>query len=73
MAAVVVMQQACLLGEGVVGVDLRLCCSQKGWGVAPALLLRRGGGGGGGGGDFLRALLVPGGGGGSGGGRGGGS
>jgi len=29
VAAVVVMQQACLLGEGVVGVDLRLCCSQK--------------------------------------------
>ena len=36
MAAAVVMQQACLLREGVVGeaeVDLSLCCSQKEAGV----------------------------------------
>ncbi len=36
MAAVTVMQQACLLGEGVVGevgVDLRLCSSQREAGV----------------------------------------
>ena len=36
VVVVVVMQQACLLGEGVVGevgVDLRLCCSQEEAGV----------------------------------------
>ena len=36
MVVAVVMQQACLRGEevgGEVGVDLRLCCSQKEAGV----------------------------------------